>query len=130
VSRLALLLAVVLAACAQTRPVTRGEIELSVETTYDQWLYVGSDAREHRFVVRSAQVERGRELVDERAVTVPVQELPLRATMPVTADRARWVEFFSRTDGERAVGEGMRVGRIRRSIDLIPAPYGPPPDPH
>jgi hypothetical protein len=112
------------------RDVSREDIELSIGTTYDQWLYRGSDGGAHRFVVRTVEFGPKGEHVHEREVAVPATELPLRATMPLTDDRARWVEFFSITGPPRAVGEGMNVGRIRRSLDYIPAPYGPAEEAH
>jgi hypothetical protein len=124
--RSALALAVVLLLGGCVRTIAREDIATSVGTTYDQWLYRGSAGGMHRFVVRAVEVGR-REEVHEREVAVPAEQLPLRATMPLTSDRGRWVEFFSVIEAPRAVGEGMSVGRIRRSLDYIPAPFGPPP---
>jgi hypothetical protein len=101
---------------------------MSVGTTYDQWFYRGSEGGRHRFVVRTVELQEHGARTSEREVAVPAAELPLRSTMPVTADRSRWVEFFSQGDEPHPVGQGMSVGRIRRSMDLIPAPFGPPPD--
>jgi hypothetical protein len=110
--------------CSRVEPVTREDVSLSIGTTYDQWLYQGTAKGRHRFLVRSVRVVGAREEVDEREVSLAEADLPLRATMPPTTDRARWVEFFSREDQARPVADGMRVARIRRSLDYIPAPFG------
>jgi hypothetical protein len=120
--------ALAFAACGE-RVVDPPEVPLSLSSTYHQWLYTGSSRAGHRFVVRSSMASAAGEVIDEHAVLVPAADLRLRATMPVTADRSRWVEFFSRVDTARAVGEGMQVARIRRSLDYVPPPYGPLLDP-